>query len=559
LDISNLQLKSITPIISSLDHLENLDISGNALKELDVEEISKLKNLKSINISSNKLQVRPEFLNQDLVVEDMKNPYLLSLLISIAEFSEEEYFINYKILFSRNNANFVSDTSIILEDCPKNSQLIQERNLSDWLEIIKDYYSGAIVDESNIKEILMIEKINQIINRITSIIEKKPDEIFATNQKKIIARDLLIICSKLYEQKLNPKFLDAVNKIITIEDQNFDQRLWLKITCLYNLCFTKTLEELELDISVIDDYSTKQESFDISRIDKKDQTLEIEKFQSENFVFSYIKNKLLFDYIFDLVKKNSEQISILEVINNDYELFINYLGVFNERFSSQLELIFPAILYPKDIDMKIHKYPSKVDVKELTEICKAKIDCANFMPLCYLMAKQVVEKISEPEDSCDIFEISNLQFIKQLKNQIDNIAEIKIQEIRGKTKTDSNLFKKIDKEIIEQGKHELTNLITMQFIKISQNQKPSANISDEDTENILKNFDRFYKQILFEEKKLELTMDTSSRKNPDSSNRTYSSSPGSSCSKCLSVILPFQIPKKTKEMRCKSVNYQPSI
>jgi len=99
----------------------------------------------------------------------------------------------------------------------------------------------------------------------------------------------------------------------------------------------------------------------------------------------------------------------------------------------------------------------------------------------------------------------------------------------------------------------------MQFIKISQNQKPSANISDEDTKNILKNFDRFYKQILFEEKKLELTMDTSSRKNPDSSNRTYSSSPGSSCSKCLSVILPFQIPKKTKEMRCKSVNYQPSI
>ena len=363
----------------------------------------------------------------------------------------------------------------------------------------------------------------------------------------------------MYEQKINSKFFDAVIKIITIEDQNFDQRLWLKITCLYNLCFTKTLEELELDISLIDDYSTKQESFDISRIDKKDQTLEIEKFQTENFVFSYIKNKLLFDYIFDLVQKKSEQISILEAIKNDDELFINYLSVFNERFSSQLELIFPAILYPKDIDMKIHKYPSKVDVKELTEICKAKIDCANFMPLCYLMAKQVLKKISEPEDSFGIFEISNLQFIKQLKKQIDKITEIKIQEIRGKAKTDSNLFKKIDKEIIEQSKHELTNLITMQFIKISQNQKPSSNISSQDTENILKNFDRFYKQILFEEKKLELTMDTSSRKNPDSSNRTYSSSPASSCSKCLSVILPFQIPKKTKEMRCKSVNYQPSI
>ena len=558
LDISNLQLKSITPIIFSLDHLENLNITGNALKEIDVDEIFKLKNLKTINISSNKLQVRPEFLNENLVVEDRKNPYLLSLLISIAEFSEEEYSRNYKILLSRNYANFVSDTSIILEDFPKNSELIQEYNLSDWLEIMKDYYSGVKVDESNIKEILMIEKINQIIDRITSIIEKKPDEILVTNQK-IIARELMSICSKLYEQKVIPKFLDAVNKIISIEDQNYDQRLRLKIACLYNLCFTKTLEELESDISSIDDYSAKEESFDISRIDKNDQTFEIEKFQTENFVFSYLKNKLLFDYIFDLVQKNSQQISILEVISNDDELFINYLSIINERFSSQLELTFPVILYPRHIENKTDKYPSENDVKELAEISKAKIDCVNFMPLCYLMAKQVVKKISETEDSFGIFEISNLQFIKQLKEQINKITEKKIIEIAEKTKPDSNLFKKNHKEIIEQSKHELTNLITKQFFEISQNQKPSANISHEHSENILKNFDRLYKQYLFEEKKLGLTMDISSRVNPDSSNRPYPSSPASSCSKCLSVILPFQMPKKTKGTRCKSANYQPSI
>jgi hypothetical protein len=531
LDISSLHLKSIPSAIFDLLHLKTLEINGNLLKDLDVDKISTLVNLRKINISSNKLTKRPQFLNPELVVEDKKNPYPkysdLSLLIPLAEFSDEEYSDNCRMIFERNGVQFLlSENFTLSQDASQDSLLITDKNLLTLLEDLKYYYSGVAVEENDLIEYWMVVKINSIIQKINFILQGRSNE-FAPVQKKIFAREIIGICFAIYEKKSDPEFINAVNFIVSIEIDNYPpESLWVIIVKLHNLCNKITQEELTQEISKIQNIA-KQEAIDTGNIDSQDQ--------SENPIFNYLKNRLIFDHIEDLAMK-SLKLRVNSPFNaaNKEKILLNYLSAIIEKHNSELGLIFPSISYPKFSEMPITQRPSDKEVEEFKKI-EEQISYANYKPLCYLMAKQILKKIYKPQDQCQILEICNLKFIRELKDKIDEMVKLKVDELKKITKNDSDSLVKIDKEISEYGKHELTNLLANQLLKINQNQQPTAEISDDEIKNIMKNFDRFYKQAIFDEKKMNLTADFSKRirKGGDLDLQE----PKSSCSKCFSSLI----------------------
>ena len=505
LDLSHNQLEDLPNEIFKIDNLEILNLSSNRLSQLPVDKINKLENLRVLNASGNKFKKDFDFKlpNASIILENPQslNDFFL-LLTFYAQFSEIEKISDYNTLL---DDNFFKNNSRILDS--SSPQILKD--LLSRLQEMNEYFTLDKLPAIHSESQRLISTLTKSLNRFLyeSASQKKSNQ----NQKKIIARELLTICSQIFEKKDDPVFFKKLDKIFLTElDKGHEDNIALMIFNLKNLCNKLNFQEFS-NIKIIP-------------------------------LFKYFKRQLIFCYINKIANECASKIA--RGNNSDSmecKIFLNFFRILNQDFGKELSLNLPTIIDQASGKIKEYQPADKV-INQFYEII------SDDKKLCSLLANQLSEEIYDGNE-INISEICEFNFIKKLKEKVDEIAKKNIEELKKLRIREVFLEEKIIKNLQYCQKTEFARLICDQFLELAKNKQPVLAI---DTEKIIKNFSQTYRQALHDHLGIgEPTTILSARNRPnDRPNRNSSSflqeesstpqpSPNtrSSISKCLTKCL----------------------
>ena len=461
LDLSHNQLKDVPKEIFEIENLEILNLSYNNLSQLPVAEINKLTNLRVLNVLGNKFTQDFDFKlsNASIILENPQSLNDFFLLLTVdAQFSEVEKNSDYKILLDDS----------IFKDMSEPPSLEISKDLLSRLQEMNEYFSLDKLPEihSDSQKIIstLIKSLNNFLYKSTS--QKKSNQ----DQKKIIARQLLTICSQIYEKKDDPLFFEQLSKFF----------------------FTKQIPKekkfIELDKKHEDDIALM--IFNLKNLCNK---LNFQEFSKQKVIpfFKYLKRQLIFCYINKLAAECTD--SYIKIHLGNYsdniecKISLNFLRIINKNFGKKLDLNLPHII--DQGSGKLTEYqPSPEIISKFEEII------SNNKKLFAVLATQLSEEIYDHK-AINISEISNFEFIKKIKEKVDEVYESKIEDLRKLITPEAHLKKIIIANLQSFPKLEFARLICDQFLELAKNKQPNSVI---ETENIKRNFDQAYRNSLGE-------------------------------------------------------------
>jgi len=452
IDLSGNEIKELPIEIFQITDLEILDLSANLLSDLPIDEVNNLKKLRILNISNNQFEKDFDFKlpNTSIILE---NPHSLNnfflLLEFDAKFTENEKVSDYKK---------VLDNSIFKDSQDSLSPQIYK----DLLSRIKEmnlYFLLSKLPEIHSDDQKLISTLSKALNRFLyeSASQKKSNQ----DQKQIIARELLTICSQIYEKKDDLIFMHQLKKIVTEDiDIGHEDNITLMIFNLKNLCNKVNFDQL-----------TSGVKFEI--------------------LFKYFKQQLIFQYISKFAKECEKKCIAIKMSSDPdgiiCKISLNFLRILNEKFGKKLSLNLPSVI--DQANGKIEEYqPSYEIISNFEEII------SDNKKLCDVLAIQLSEEIYDHK-AINISEISNFEFIKKTKEKVDEVYKSKIEDLKKLITIETHLEKIIIRNLQSFPKVEFAKLIFDKFLELSKNKQPNLVI---DTEQIKRNFDQAYRKSVGE-------------------------------------------------------------